>query len=78
MVISIGSPDGEGADIFMVGVGVGAVMMGIVRAPILSSVLLIGLFRGALSVATSIWSEDKINQISQVKREQSTIETSYK
>lgn len=57
VVISMGSPDGEGADIFIVGVGVGAVMIGIVRAPILSSVLLPGVFCGALSVATSIWSE---------------------
>lgn len=35
--MSIGSPAGEGADVLIVGVGVGDVMMGTVRAAILSS-----------------------------------------
>jgi hypothetical protein len=58
VVISIGSPaTGEGADVFMVGVGVGVVvMMGIVRAPKPSSGSRRGALLGTCSVTVAIGS----------------------
>ena len=55
VVMSMGSPAGEGAEVLMVGVGVGVVMMGTVRAVILSSRSPPTALRGALSVE-AIWS----------------------
>ena len=50
VVMSIGSPAGEGAEVLMVGVCVGVVIMGTVRADILSSGSPPTALRGALSV----------------------------